>query len=728
MKSKMKKKTVFSIIFFAVLFASQVLIFPVVPMTQTPTKIDQSMSKVPEISSVPLPAAQDPIWFKTYGFQYRDSGYCVIEASGGGFAICGYVDYGLGDQADLIILRVDVNGNQIWNSTFNTPQAANAYRIIELSTGGFVAAGNVKNGPGLRDIDTWVIHVDASGNHIWNQTFGRLSGFESCYDLIEVSTGGVLLASYTDMYDTPRQYDMWLIRLDAAGNHLWNQTYGGTGDDHGRSVIETSGGDFVFLGVTDSFGAGRRDAWLVKTDSVGNHLWNMTYGGPLNDTAYLLTEVSGGGFAFCGNTFNFGADLEDGWLVRVDAAGNHLWNQTYGGALFDSLTDLVELSSGGYALVGSTQTYGAGGDFTAWVVRTDPAGNLLWYHPYGGINRDFGNSILEIATGGFMVCGATQNYGAGHFDIWLLNIPDPDIWWITEPGNQIREFGIPFSYDTDASALTSIDDYWLNDTTTFAIDGTGLITNTTPPAVNIYSLQLWANDTLDNRINANISITIEAAAPPAWVQAPTDQSLELGQAFIYDLDATDRSGLDTWWINDTTTFTIDATGEIISILPLSLGAYGLQVSVNDTLGHVQTASFTLTVEDTTDPQITTTQNTWAFTFGHTVTGVTITATDLAGIDHWTISDTTNFNFTEPSSESISITNNTILAVGSYPLDVTAYDSSGNSDTHSIIIIIEQPDPPPPPPIPGFPMAAVALGVLFSVGVILVIRHTKRRIP
>ncbi|MHA2429215.1 MAG: hypothetical protein ACXADB_14430, partial [Candidatus Hermodarchaeia archaeon] len=208
------------------------------------------MSETPAVYLVPIPAAQDPVWFTTYGFQYRDNAYCVIEASGGGFVLSGYVDYGLGTQQDFLFLRVDANGNQIWNSTFNTPQESYAYRVIELSTGGYVATGFIRNGPGLRDTDVWVIHVDASGNHIWNQTFGRLTGMERSFDLIEVSTGGVLLASYTDMYSTPREYDMWLIRLDAAGNHLWNQTYGGTGDDYGHSVIETSGGDFVFLGIT----------------------------------------------------------------------------------------------------------------------------------------------------------------------------------------------------------------------------------------------------------------------------------------------------------------------------------------------------------------------------------------------------------------------------------------------------------------------------------------------
>ena len=201
----MKRYHFFLLLLSVVLFTSQVMIFPLFPVIPTPATLKTSMTETPAVYSVPLPAAQDPVWFTTYGFEYRDNAYCVIEASGGGFVLCGYVDYGLGAQSDLIILRVDANGNQIWNSTFNTPKGSSAYRVIELSTGGFVAAGAINNGPGSYDYDVWVIHVDASGNHIWNQTFGRLTGREGCFDLIEASTGGVLLASYTDMYATPGQ-------------------------------------------------------------------------------------------------------------------------------------------------------------------------------------------------------------------------------------------------------------------------------------------------------------------------------------------------------------------------------------------------------------------------------------------------------------------------------------------------------------------------------------------
>jgi hypothetical protein len=234
---------------------------------------------------------------------------------------------------------------------------------------------------------------------------------------------------------------------------------------------------------------------------------------------------------------------------------------------------------------------------------------------------------------------------------------------------------------------------------------------------------VWANDTLDNRINANISITIEAAAPPAWVQTPVDQNIELGQVFVYDLGATDRSGIDTWWINDTTTFAIDQDGEITNVLSLSLGVYGLLVSVNDTLGNVQSASFTVAVTDTTDPVFTTTQISWPFDFGVDVTGVIIEATDLDGIDHWTISDTTNFNFTVASSTSINITNILDLTADtSYPIDVTAFDASGNSNTLSITIDIG----PAPPPIPGFPLMAIAFGLLLSLSVIMFVRRQKHK--
>jgi hypothetical protein len=716
---KMKRNQFAFLILFLVLVAVQFNVQPYIPAFQHTPRSETVTVHSPFTHAPPLPGPLDPLWTKTFGGSIRDDNGLVIEVSGGGYAILGVTDTGPITARDFWLIRTDANGNHLWNQTYGGTGWEQCRDIIEVSAGGFALLGTTES-YGAGGIDIWLVRVDAAGNHLWNTTFGGPGDDDLVYGFVEVSTGGFAIGSGTTRF-TPPYFDAWLIRTDAAGNELWNQTYGGGQDDWADDIVEASGGGFTLLCTTESFGAGGRDSWLVHTDTAGNHLWNQTYGYSGPETSGFITEVSGGGYAFTAISRSFDS-YGDSWFVRTDALGNHQWNQTYGGSYRDFAFYPYELSNGEFVLTGLTHSFGAIGQ-DLWVVRTDASGNMYWHRTYGGSGAEVAFKIQEVTGGGFIASGETDSFGAGLDDIWLLRLPDPDIWWVSDPSNRIQEFGPAFSYDVSASAFTSVDEYWLNDTTTFAIDGTGLITNSTPLVVNVYNLQVWANDTLDNRINANISITIEAAAPPAWVQTPVDQNIELGQVFVYDLGATDRSGIDTWWINDTTTFAIDQDGEITNVLSLSLGVYGLLVSVNDTLGNVQSASFTVAVTDTTDPVFTTTQISWPFDFGVDVTGVIIEATDLDGIDHWTISDTTNFNFTVASSTSINITNILDLTADtSYPIDVTAFDASGNSNTLSITIDIG----PAPPPIPGFPLMAIAFGLLLSLSVIMFVRRQKHK--
>jgi len=147
-----------------------------------------------------------------------------------------------------------------------------------------------------------------------------------------------------------------------------NQTYGGTDWDEAYSIVVTSDGGYALAGVTESYGAGSYDCWLVKTDASGNALWNQTYGGTDYDGADSLVEIGDGGYALAGYTYSFGAGGCDCWLVKTDASGNALWNQTYGGTDNDWAYSLVETADGGYALAGVTNSSGAGSaDF--WLVK-----------------------------------------------------------------------------------------------------------------------------------------------------------------------------------------------------------------------------------------------------------------------------------------------------------------------------------------------------------------------
>ena len=175
---------------------------------------------------------------------------------------------------------------------------------------------------------------------------------------------------------------MWLLRIDRDGQYLWNATFGGERTDEAFCLIETDDGGFILIGSTRSFGAGSSDGWVVRADRNGQHLWNMTYGGAADEEFHEGIEVSHGGYAFVGYTYSFGEGFSDGWMIRTRPEGEPLWNQTYGEFHQDWLTSVVELRFGGFALTGGTASYSKD-SFDVWILQTKIHGEFLWNQSYG---------------------------------------------------------------------------------------------------------------------------------------------------------------------------------------------------------------------------------------------------------------------------------------------------------------------------------------------------------
>ena len=182
--------------------------------------------------------------------------------------------------------------------------------------------------------------------------------------------------------------------------------------------------------------------------------------------------------------------------------------------------------------------------------------------------------------------------------------------WIVSPSDQIIEFGGSFTYDLDASDLSGIDSWWLNDTGIFAIDGVGVITNISALNVGVYGLEVSVNDTLGNPLMATFRVTVQDTTAPDWIIGPSDQVIDHGERLSVQFSASDLSGIGAWHINDTVHFTIDSTGFLVDNMELDVGDYRLTVTVNDTYGNerdFQIRIRVLYVEPTTTTPTTTTE-------------------------------------------------------------------------------------------------------------------------
>ncbi len=622
----------------------------------------------PYKSLVPVPGSHAPIWSQLYGGFEEDDCNDVIALSGGGYALIGYTDISPAPYTDIYILGTDGNGNQLWSNTFGGVYDDKGISGAECSTGGLIISGYIQDTMSYSESDIILIRTSNTGTHLWNKTFGGVNE-EKVGAVIECSGGGFILVGDTTSFGAG-SCDVWLIRTDASGNLLWDVTFGGYYEDRGYDIVECSDGGFAVLGYTYSSSTRSYDLWLIRTDASGNLLWSKTYGSDRFETSRGLVECAGGGFAITGTKYT-ASSSGDIWLLRTDATGNLLWDEFYGGSDWENSDDLIECSDGGFAITGETRSYGSGG-LDLWVIRTNNLGECLWTKSYGGVSSDYSGGIVEVGAGGFVVAGGYTTLSTSDRDVWLLHIPDPFMWWGETTGDKIVEVGAGIWFELVAKARLGIDRWWINDTVKFNLSA-GVITNASVLSLGNHGVQVWVNDSVDNRLNKNITFTVEPQAPPTWVEVPTNQVVELGTPFIYNLNATDRTGIDAWWLTNTIPFRINEEGIISNDTFLALGEYDLQIWVNDTFGNTISASFQVQVVDQTAPVWVETPQDLYCELGYPFY-CDLDAKDLSGIDTWSIDDTTRFTISPLGT----ITNITFLPVGDYPIFVWVNDTLGNT--------------------------------------------------
>jgi len=274
--------------------------------------------------------------------------------------------------------------------------------LIQTSDGGYATASKTESF-GTGGVDVYVVKLDAKGNLQWTKTIGG-PGDEIGFSLIQTSDGGYAIAGSTGSFGAG-WYDVYAVKLDANGNLQWTKTIGGKDFEAGYSLIQTSDGGYAIAGYTESFGAGREDVYVVKLDANGNLQWTKTIGGPESEWGNYLIRTSDGGYAIAGTTTSFGAGWKDVYVVKLDAHGNLQWTKTIGGPKDDWGKSLIQTSDGGYAIAGYTESFGAG-EWDVYVVKLDAKGNLQWTKTIGGPGYEIGFSLIQTSDGGYAIAGS----------------------------------------------------------------------------------------------------------------------------------------------------------------------------------------------------------------------------------------------------------------------------------------------------------------------------------
>lgn len=234
--------------------------------------------------------------------------------------------------------------------------------------------------------------------------------------------------------------DFCLIKTNANGDVQWQKSYGGTSFEHCETVACTFDGGYIMVGYTTSFGAGSEDGLIVKVDSTGAVQWAKTVGEASAERVWGVQQTSDGGYIITGHPSVPFLSAQV-YLMKLDAMGNALWVKHYGGPSWDSGAFVEETTDGGYIVYGATDSYGQG-SYDVYMIKTNNAGDTLWTRTYGGTGLDVEGSGTQTSDGGYIVNGYTQSFGAGGYDIYLIKTnASGDTLWTKAYGGPLDDKG-----------------------------------------------------------------------------------------------------------------------------------------------------------------------------------------------------------------------------------------------------------------------------------------------
>lgn len=365
----------------------------------------------------------------------NDVGLSICPSHDGGYAIAGSTrSFGSGSH-DFYFLIIDSSGQIKINRTYGW-EYQDFFRGIIPTENGYAFIGD-SWAIGHGRLDIYMMKTDQFGYAEKGFSYGtnlRDNGF----DILQTNDKGFLILGHARLVNP--YGDIYLLKVDADGNEVWQKSFYDEGNDYGFQIINSSQNDgYVFVGskhgffddVHADFKTHDADILLIKVDENGNQVWKKTYGSSEHDFGYSVCNAPDGGYYLLGSSQSYGNGSFDMLLIKTDSEGNEEWHKSFGGTKYEYGKKLVPSLDGGLYLVGSSKSFGTDGSVDVFIVKTDEDGNEIWSETFGGPKDDFGEDIMTLPGGGCVIVGSTSSFGEGGSDVYLLRLKpngEPDLF------------------------------------------------------------------------------------------------------------------------------------------------------------------------------------------------------------------------------------------------------------------------------------------------------------
>lgn len=351
-------------------------------------------------------------------------GYAVCEALDGGYVIAGCNR----STGGSYLLKVDENGSMQWERSFPVSwEEEYAFAVCSISSPeGYAVVGTRYD---EEEYEAFFIRTDINGLVQWSRTFDDQVYSIEARAVKQSADGGFVIVGSKGI-EAQLISDLYVIKTDAngliQGTGTWANAYGGSGYDNGYALEIARDGDFVVAGSTRSYGTGNsRDIYLLKLSAGdGSVIWQRTYGGTGNDIAYAISQDTDGGYIITGSTRSFGNN-EQIYLIKTDSMGQLEWQQNFGGSDNETGRSVIQTADGGYAVLGRTNSQGAGG-YDMYMIKTDHCGGLQWEKTFGGSGHDYGYDLLQTPGEGYFLVGTNRSVDPWITKIFMVMLGDVD--------------------------------------------------------------------------------------------------------------------------------------------------------------------------------------------------------------------------------------------------------------------------------------------------------------
>jgi len=362
------------------------------------------------------------VFSNAYGEEnIHEEGLSIIQTNDSSFII-------LGNTAeDLFLLKADRFGNKLWSQYFGGSKVDVIRYLSQTLDGGFLLSGSSESyGPGESDI--WIIKAYPSGLIEWNKNYGT-SNNEYGGKALENNDGSLFLIGNGDISDSGDQ-DIWLIKTNSQGDSLWSKTYGGTGDETGHDIISLGDSSYIILGSTSSYGNGGADILLMKIDKEGAEEWSLNYGGTSDEYGQSIIETSDNGFVILSSIESYGDGNNAVNVLRINSSGEIIWEKTFGGGDGVKGSNMIQRTKDDNFILTFNSFDHLKNGYETWVIKINDSGFIEWGRKFNNDDSDFGYSCVSTLDGGYAITGSTFNLGNGKKDfgdIWLLKTDEKGV-------------------------------------------------------------------------------------------------------------------------------------------------------------------------------------------------------------------------------------------------------------------------------------------------------------